>query len=69
MKTFQKHHYADWKPPAGEASRLTFEPGDVHSTCTRCKIPVKIGKQGGLKFWLGGRWVSKRPACQVSEGP
>ncbi len=65
MKTFQKHHFPaeTWK------GDLLGTDVESHSECTRCKIKVKIGRVGGYKFFVGGKWTSKRPPCQVSEGP
>lgn len=72
MKTFKKHHFGPWLDRNTELTtfgRLCVQEGEVHSKCTRCKVMVKMGQSGGVKFWVGGKWVSKRPACQVSEGP
>lgn len=72
MKTYAKHHFAPWKDRTkglGGFGKLTVQEGEVYSNCTRCKVHVKCTKTGQTKFWVDGRWVSKRPPCQVSEGP
>ena len=75
MKSAERHHYAPWKGhneslpslvrTLGNFGRLAISPGEAHSECTRCKRIVKMGQTGGIKFWVGGQWVTKRPPCQV----
>jgi hypothetical protein len=69
MKTYQKHHFAEWqdRDTLGGLGKIAIEEGAVHSNCTRCGVKVKIGRVGGTKFWIGGKWVSKRPPCVVPE--
>lgn len=69
MKTFQKHHFNPWRDRSdlGGLGKVAIQAGEVHSECSNCKVKVKIGMVGGTKFWVGGKWVSKRPPCEVSE--
>ncbi len=62
-----KHHYNPWRARSeglGGLGQLAVQEGEVHSECTRCKVKVKIGAKGGPKFWVNGRWVTKRPPCE-----
>lgn len=63
---YKKHHFAPWNeaPPEGGLAKLLVGPDDAHSTCTRCKVFVVVQKVGGMKFWVGGKLVSKRPPCE-----
>ena len=61
MKTFKKHLY----PADGWIT--DDQDGHAHNQCSRCGLKVKLSRTNTLKFWHGGKWVSKRPACQVSE--
>ena len=54
MKTFQKHHFNPWRD-----GLLCAE-----SECARCKVQVRVGRTGGTKFWVNGRWTPKRPPCE-----
>jgi hypothetical protein len=65
MKTFTKHHFAAWQDAPTSTDQGEPEPQTVYSCCTRCKVPTRIGPTGGTKFWVGQKWVTKRPACQV----
>ncbi len=70
MKTYAKHYFGPWQERnegLTNFGKLCVEEGEVHSNCVRCKVHVKIGRTGGTKFWVGGRWVSKRPPCQVPD--
>lgn len=70
MKTYTKHHFGPWldrNEGLMGLGRVCLDEDEVHSKCTRCQVVVKIGRVGGTKFWVGGRWVSKRPPCQVPD--
>ena len=63
-----KHHFApwSWEAPTSGLAALAIQPGDAHSHCTRCKVKVKIAQgQATTKFWVGGRWVAKKPPCEA----
>lgn len=65
-----RHHFAAWstdRTGLGGLAKIAVAPDESHSKCTNCGIFVKMGTSGGVKFWSGGRWVSKRPPCQKSE--
>jgi hypothetical protein len=70
MKTYSKHHYAAEAWTQGKPSKglllASYQEGDSFNTCTRCGCPVKLTKTGTMKFWVGGKWISKRPPCQVT---
>ncbi len=70
MTTYQKHHYAKWVgyDEATGLAKVSMQPGDALSKCTRCEVTVKLGPVGGQKFWVNGKWVSKRPVCRPVEG-
>lgn len=71
MKVYKKHHFGEWstdRSTLGGFARVSIQEGDAWTCCTRCKVDVKMGRTGGMKFWVGGKWVSKRPACEVSDG-
>lgn len=69
MKTYQKHHFGPWQDRStlSGLGLVAIEEGAVHSNCTRCGVKAKIGPSGGTKFWVSGRWVSKRPPCEVQS--
>ena len=70
MKSFEKHHYGPWldrNTGLGGLGKLTVQKGEAHSKCTRCGIDVKMAQTGGIKFWVGGKWVAKRPPCPSAE--
>lgn len=69
MKSFQKHHFAPWSEarPEGGFAKLLVAPGEGHTHCLRCDVFVVMKRVGGLKFWVGGKLVSKRPVCVVPE--
>lgn len=71
MKTYTKHHYPKWhtdQEGLGALGKMLVKEDEAHSKCSRCGLMVKMGRVGGMKFWVGGKWVSKRPPCQVPEG-
>jgi hypothetical protein len=71
VKTFQKHHFGEWTndhSTLGGFAKTQYGPEDARTECTRCHVHVKMGRTGGMKFFVGGKWISKRPPCQVSEG-
>jgi hypothetical protein len=51
-----KHHFdKDWvlEPNLTDHAVLSY--------CTRCGVNVRIGKVGGTKFYVNGKWVSHCP--------
>ena len=62
-----KHHFAPWKYTTAGMSgwaRIAIQEGDAHSNCTRCLVVVKVPKgQASTKFWVNGKWTTKRPPC------
>lgn len=58
-----KHNYNKWEEVNGG---LDDPDGEVHSECTRCRVKVKMGRKGGIKFLQpDGQWTSKRSSCPV----
>lgn len=67
---YQKHHYKTWsedRTNLGGFAKLLVKEGDAHSTCSRCGVFVVLKKVGGMKFWVNGKLVSKRPPCTPQE--
>lgn len=62
-----RHHFAPWSwstDGLGGLAKTAIQPGDAHSNCTRCGVKVKVAKgETSTKFWVNGRWTTKRPAC------
>lgn len=74
VKSFSKHHFNEWsedKSGLGGLMRAVLtQPGDAHTTCKRCGVRAVNLRVGGTKFWVSkngvGKWVSKRPPCEVA---
>jgi len=59
--------------------RAMIGPGEIHATCSRCKVTVKrtpairpwLGQPwkpaGPIKYLVGGKWVSKSPECKRED--
>lgn len=68
MTLYKKHYFNPWRDGSlGGLGQILIQPGESHSECSRCNVKVKVGKTGGTKFWVGGRWTTKRPPCEVEE--
>lgn len=66
MPRWKKHFYGPWKQRSqlSGLAKISIQESEALSECVRCGVTVKMGK-GGYKFWVGGRWVTKRPSCEV----
>ena len=65
-KTYEKHHYGEWSEDRSNLqglAKLCVNPGEGWTTCKRCGVFIVFKKPGGVKFWAGGKLVSKRPPC------
>lgn len=61
-----KHYFNKWRQTRedlGGLAKVAIAPTESHSECRRCGVKVKVGSKGGTKFWVNGKWTSKRPPC------
>lgn len=62
--TYMKHYYKPVENPGGLAKTMLGKY-EALVKCTRCGL---IAKQGaGTKFWVNGKFVTKRPPCEPSK--
>jgi hypothetical protein len=64
-----KHHYGEWstdRSTLGGLALVSIQDREHFTHCTRCGVMVKIGRVGGYKFWVDGKW-SKRPECRPKK--
>lgn len=43
-------------------AKVAIGATEEHSECSRCGVKVKYAK--GTKWWVDGKWSSKRPPCK-----
>lgn len=72
MPPRKKHHFSHWSATlqstwSGKPFSIETEANTVYAYCTACKVLVKQGRVGGVKFLVNNQWVSKRPACDPSQ--
>jgi len=66
-KTYQKHLYKEWftdRSQLGGFAKLLVGERDAYCHCSRCGVFVVMKYVGGMKFWVNGKLVSKRPPCE-----
>jgi hypothetical protein len=62
----KKHHFNPWREGnegLGGLAKLAIQSNEAHSECARCQVKVKLGRVGGMKFWVSGKWTGRRPIC------
>ena len=62
-----KHYFAPWHVEGGDEN---LGRKDAHSHCKHCGVKVMMSAgQTTTKFWVNGKWSTKRPPCETGTEP